>query len=89
MFVICATKNLENWTNWINTSNSIIQKAGHFNVQNVQRLSIPQPNTKSGVNNEQKFDKKSSFKSLQKELDEMRVKAEILEKSLNDQWWKW
>jgi hypothetical protein len=26
MFVICATKDLENWTNWIDTSNSIIQK---------------------------------------------------------------
>ena len=30
MFVICATKDLENWTNWIDTNNFIIQKVGKF-----------------------------------------------------------
>jgi len=37
-----------------------------------------------GVNDEEKFDEISSLKSLQKELDEMRVKAEFLEKALDD-----
>ena len=36
------------------------------------------------VKDEQKFDKKSSFKNLRKELDKMRVKAEFLEKALDD-----
>ena len=36
------------------------------------------------VNDEEKFDEMSSFKSLRKELDDMRVKAEFLEKALDD-----